>query len=269
MNDMFSIGQVAKIHRISIQTLRYYDRIDLLKPEHTDEKTGYRYYTEAQLETLETISYLKLLGMSLKDIKNYLNEGHVKNSKEQLKSHLKLVDEKIEELNYARKKIINKLNIIDKALLIDDFKVHEKYIGERNIIYKPLINGQDFTEFGMAIKDIYEMANEHYLEVKDEVGVTLEYEDVLKGKYESFSGLFLFTQDDDVSDIKKLPKGKYVCSYHRGKYKDTHKTFKKMLDYIKNKGYEVTGKVVEISLIDLLVAKDERNYITEIQIPVK
>lgn len=45
MTTIFSIGEIAKLFNISTQTLRLYDRIDLLKPSHINEETGYRYYS--------------------------------------------------------------------------------------------------------------------------------------------------------------------------------------------------------------------------------
>ena len=38
-----SIGQMAKLNHVSEQTLRLYDKMDLLKPIKLNEETGYRY----------------------------------------------------------------------------------------------------------------------------------------------------------------------------------------------------------------------------------
>ena len=42
---MLSIGEFSKICKVTVKTLRYYDRIGLLKPVHVDDMTGYRYYS--------------------------------------------------------------------------------------------------------------------------------------------------------------------------------------------------------------------------------
>lgn len=41
---MKSIGEFAKENGINPKTLRWYDQIDLLKPEYVDEQSGYRFY---------------------------------------------------------------------------------------------------------------------------------------------------------------------------------------------------------------------------------
>ena len=46
---MFKIGEFSKIAQVSGCLLRYYDDIDLFKPQHIDRWTGYRYYTADQL----------------------------------------------------------------------------------------------------------------------------------------------------------------------------------------------------------------------------
>jgi len=71
MDKKILIGEMAKIHNISTQTLRYYDSIGLLKPRHKDEENGYRYYDIEQFAQLDSILFLKKLGMPLKDIKKY------------------------------------------------------------------------------------------------------------------------------------------------------------------------------------------------------
>lgn len=45
MKKYFSIGETAKINNISIQALRHYDKIGILKPAYIDLNTNYRYYT--------------------------------------------------------------------------------------------------------------------------------------------------------------------------------------------------------------------------------
>ena len=54
MKDKFLIGELSKIFNISTDTLRHYDKIDLIKPEY-DEKNDYRYYSIRNLFKLSRI----------------------------------------------------------------------------------------------------------------------------------------------------------------------------------------------------------------------
>lgn len=74
--DIFTIGEFVQKSGVSIRTLRYYDSIDLLKPsDYTDG--GHRLYSKEDLILLQKIKSLQFLGLSLKDIKNLLEEHTV------------------------------------------------------------------------------------------------------------------------------------------------------------------------------------------------
>ena len=68
MKELFTIGEIGRLFELNIRTLRYYDEIGLLRPEKTDKKTGYRYYSTKQFERLNTIKYLRAMDMPLERI---------------------------------------------------------------------------------------------------------------------------------------------------------------------------------------------------------
>ncbi|QUI24542.1 MerR family transcriptional regulator [Vallitalea pronyensis] len=71
----FKIGEIADMYNTSIRALRLYDKMDLFKPEYTDEQTGYRYYTIDQFPVLNTILVFKSIGIRLIDIKKLMENG--------------------------------------------------------------------------------------------------------------------------------------------------------------------------------------------------
>ena len=66
---MFRIGQFSEMSKTTIKTLRYYDEVNLLKPEQVDTETGYRLYTTRQLVTLHRIRGLRQAGLSLDEVR--------------------------------------------------------------------------------------------------------------------------------------------------------------------------------------------------------
>lgn len=54
-----TVSELARLRNTTAETLRYYDRINLLKPEYVSEETGYRYYSIRQYEKLGTILELR------------------------------------------------------------------------------------------------------------------------------------------------------------------------------------------------------------------
>ncbi len=68
MQGLYSSGSFARKARVSLRTIRYYDKIDLLKPTRVDEN-GRRYYTDEDFTKLQQILTFKMLGFSLDEIK--------------------------------------------------------------------------------------------------------------------------------------------------------------------------------------------------------
>jgi DNA-binding transcriptional MerR regulator len=83
---MFRIGEFSRITRVTVDTLRYYDALDLLKPVNVDPFTGYRYYSARQFVSLNRILALKEVGFSLEEIARILQE---KLTNEELRGMLK------------------------------------------------------------------------------------------------------------------------------------------------------------------------------------
>ena len=65
---MIPIGKMAKVNNVSIEPLRLYDEMGLIKPIYIDGDTNYRYYDVNQTSILDLIRYLREMGMSIKDI---------------------------------------------------------------------------------------------------------------------------------------------------------------------------------------------------------
>lgn len=68
MQQFYSSGSFARKARVSLRTIRYYDKINLLKPTRVDDN-GRRYYTDEDFTRLQQILTFKMLGFSLDDIK--------------------------------------------------------------------------------------------------------------------------------------------------------------------------------------------------------
>ena len=69
---MMTIHELADFSGISVRTLHYYDKIDLLKPCCV-EQNGYRKYNEDSLRRLQQIMFYKEMDLKLKEIRNILN----------------------------------------------------------------------------------------------------------------------------------------------------------------------------------------------------
>jgi protein phosphatase len=65
---LLTIGEFARLSRLSPKALRLYDELGLLRPCRVDEWSGYRYYAPSQLEQARLVGWLRRLGMPLAQI---------------------------------------------------------------------------------------------------------------------------------------------------------------------------------------------------------
>ncbi|MDD5980551.1 MAG: MerR family transcriptional regulator, partial [Clostridium sp.] len=68
-----TIKEFARLCGCNPQTLRYYDRVELLKPVKVDEWSGYRFYDEEQALTFIKIKNLQIAGFTIDEIKGLLD----------------------------------------------------------------------------------------------------------------------------------------------------------------------------------------------------
>lgn len=69
---MIHINKVAELTGVTVRTLRYYDKIGLLKPASKTEG-GHRLYTNEEIKKLQQVQFLKKVGFPLQEIKHMLD----------------------------------------------------------------------------------------------------------------------------------------------------------------------------------------------------
>ncbi len=109
-----NIGQAAKHSKVSAKTIRYYESIGLIAPASRTE-SGYRTYSEKDVQTLSFIHHARSLGFSVKDVSMLLDLWrNQKRASADVKAlataHIAAVDRKIEELKRMRDTLLDLTN---------------------------------------------------------------------------------------------------------------------------------------------------------------
>jgi len=111
---MFRIGEFSQITRVTVDTLRYYDALGLLKPANVDPFTGYRYYSARQIMSLNRIVALKEVGFSLEEIARILEDKLTTDQlRGMLKAQLVRAESEIESAQSRRGRVLARLNTLD------------------------------------------------------------------------------------------------------------------------------------------------------------
>ena len=67
----YTVGELAKLARVSVRTLHHYDSIGLLQPSERSD-SGYRLYGRDDLDRLQQVLFFKELGFGLEDIREMM-----------------------------------------------------------------------------------------------------------------------------------------------------------------------------------------------------
>lgn len=271
MNGLFTIGEVSKLFDINIKTLRYYDEINLFKPIFIDKFNKYRYYSADQFEQLNTIMYLKALGMPLNKIKFHLSTRSIDNIRQLLEEQKKITVEKIKELQYIERKIENRLKQINYAINYDKLNIVEEIeFDERNIILlKEKIKCNKDLE--LSIRNLENKSRKKASIFNGKIGVSISKDNLKRKRFNEYDSIFSFTDGEEYNkQLRKiLPKGTYVTIRFNGNHKDSPSYYDKLLKYIEKNKYEIADDSIEIALIDFGLTTKKSEFITEIQILVK
>ncbi|BCN31280.1 MerR family transcriptional regulator [Anaeromicropila herbilytica] len=118
-NSYYSTGEFAKRAKVSIRTIRYYDKEGILKPTYINE-VGYRFYTDADFAKLQKIQTLKYLGFSLEEIIDLtINDNDYNYITKSFEMQLDLVRQKIEHLQLVEQSIIETSKYVQDKENID------------------------------------------------------------------------------------------------------------------------------------------------------
>lgn len=98
MEELRTVGELARLAGVSVRTLHHYDAIGLLSPSGRTA-AGYRAYSRAEVERLADILGYRGCGLSLADIAAVLDDG---DRAAHLRRQRDLLDERIEMLNRQR-----------------------------------------------------------------------------------------------------------------------------------------------------------------------
>lgn len=109
----YTSGEFARMANVSIRTIRYYDKQNILKPSFTSD-SGARFYSDTDFARLQQILLLKYLGFSLEDIQDMtINDTDYHFMLNSLNLQLKLVQDRIEQMQLVEKAIKDTASTIE------------------------------------------------------------------------------------------------------------------------------------------------------------
>lgn len=272
-HELFQIGDVARMFHLSVGSLRHYEKIGLVSPEYIDPETGYRYYSTRQFECLNTIRYLRVLDMPLSQIGSFLKNRDIARMQEMLLQQKEEVMRKQSELQRIEKKIDNRLRQLQAAIHSEKETIQVKKIGPRRIAWlrnNLSIHAYQEPDFETSIRAL-EQGQQDAVVFLGKVGVGISREQLLAGTYDQYDMVFLVLDHEDQYEgmSEELPEETCVTICFCGSHKDAPDYYRRLIDFISERGLQIAGFSKEITMIDFGITTDVSQFVTEIQIPVR
>lgn len=262
MKVRFRTGEMAKMYGVSKQTIIYYDKIGLYKPNFADPDTGYRYYTLAQCEVLDVILALKHLGMPLKEIKRYLATETLEGRMALLEEQEEQIADRLAVIERSRRRINSMIASFKSRMQLTPFEMGVRYIARRKMYSVPVQPPYDHYQLELAVKATYQDTIEAFDSGLHELLAITE--DGPNGeKLFRKIGVYVEKDGNDAAEA-----GDYAYIIHKGPYESIPESKEKLLAYVRKMNLVMTGPYIENVLMDSMAVSTESDYLVEVLVPV-
>lgn len=268
MKNYYSIGEVAKIFDVSIDTFRYYDKINLIKPFKISNNK-HRSYSITQFEMISTVILLKSSGMPLSKISEIINNEtpeimikELEKLKKDMKSRIlemKLLENRIDN-HLDNMKSINNLHEIEVVDLPEIWMLKNEFDESNNLDLQLIAD-----VMGTIGKDWISHANTF---------TTVSKESLLKGEFHTYK-LYGYVSEASLNvkskNVTILPKRKYITMIVKStcsNLTEMDNRYEELINYINKNGYQIIGDAIERGILDLL-GKDGYINFYKIYIPIE
>lgn len=262
-------GEFAKLMKVSKHTLFHYDDIGLFSPEEVGEN-GYRYYSIYQMETLDTILMLKKSGMSLLEIKDFMEHRNPDKFLKIFDAKQREINQEIARLQTMKEWMEQRKEKIQYMQNCDFSAIRKVHYAERYYLYEKMDENATDRDFFLKINKLIARMEEVNEDLDYDVAYLQMPKEIESGIYNGYhNAILLLRQKIPAADVQILPEGEYVAAYHVGHWENIGDTYKKLLNYIQEYNLETEGEYLEYYVVDNFIAKDIRDYVTEISIRIR
>jgi len=269
---MLTIGGFAQIGQVSPRMLRHYDELGLLRPEHVDAETGYRFYEISQLTRLHRLLALRDLGFSLEQIRDVVDD---KLSADQLRGMLRLRRAQVEQVVGEEQARLRRIEARLRALEGRDQMLAQDIVVKTT---QPLrVAEATGTAPGFGSENLAPIFGELYPRViahLERTGVrpglcVAWYEEADDGTVTVHAGLVIDDQKVQSRDgvgVRDLLVVEVASAVYRGSMDNVGPTYEALTRWIDDNGYRLVGRSRE--LYHAWRDGDQSQNVTEIQLPV-
>ncbi len=268
----FTAGEMAQLQGISKQTLLFYDKKGVFSPAFVDPKNGYRYYSAAQLPTLDTILMLKEIGFSLSEIRTYLDGRNGVGTVVYMEEQKRLIEDEITQKKRIVKRLSKKIETLRALQAGKDTFTFETQPQPQYLAVQPVAQPRTLFDIDLATKQLLLCCADAQQSYEYLLGVMVPVDSILRGAYTAaeYAFLPLFERPKNVRGaflVHKKSSGEYLRGYHQGTYETIGETYDRMVGFLRQNGLSPCGYSYEYCVLDSFTSRSPQEYVTQIHLP--
>lgn len=264
----FRTGEFAVLCGVKKDTLLHYDHIGILKPEKIHE-TGYRYYSVKQFYTFDLITALKRLGMSLQEIKSYLDQRNPDSFLSLLRQQqiaLEQERKRLESMDLLLRETIRATQLAQDA--IPGRICAEPCSAEYYVAFKaPDYAHYDEPQFLLRSRSLLSWARENG-SISFPLGDIVTRKRLEQGSFVEDYYYCRVSPERELDNVLVKPAGTYAVLYHKGSYETLEKAYKTLVHWILEQGYPIIGNLYEEDLLHFMSTSDPKHYVMKISVQI-
>ena len=258
---LYTSGAFAKLTGVNKRTLHYYNDIGLFCPAVVGEN-GYHYYTCFQAAQLELILTLRNVGLSIEDIRSYM-DGSPERSFAQILSEKKAyIDRSIEQLLEIKGFLQRKSDQWELGMKAEHGAVEEIYLPERQVLLSGAITGA-YDEEDFAVASEFSLRLKKRFGLYDNFGSRISVENIERRAWNQYDAFFAYGREGACDE--RLPAGTHLRAFCIGGWDQLRGVYERILNYAADRGLRLTGYAYEEGLNEMSVRQRE-DYITMITV---
>lgn len=278
-DQTYTIGHVSRICGISIQTLRYYDKLGLICPSRTDSFTQYRYYSNMDILLVKIVQDLKGYRFSLEEIGNILKRKGIEGLTEALEGKRQETLVEIERLQSTvafmdrRLEQLDSLRGLNQKLSYGGLLIELKQMAERTVAFERRRAECSMEASIVRFTQLFDKLDANDLTAQGPI-MTIYHENLLTfNRMDSDIEVCipLLSGVPDHPFLRTLPGGAYITATYSGPPNENSckNVYRHLLEWMDYHGYAECGSAIEQYVIDLSQMRDPSEFIVELQIPVR
>ena len=259
MKDLYTVQEFSELTGVTASKLRYWADIGIFSPIKRDSDNNYRYYSIAQIPTLNFLSVLSDLEIPLKVIAELRKERDPENLLRLLDKKERQIDMELLLLRMRSSIIHARQELIRYGLKIDENEISVLDREDKAMVLWERNEYQEDDTFINPLASFITKAGEYHINLDFPIG---GYWDDMESYIKDPARPQNFLSIDPIgTHIRKA--GKYLVGFARGYYAEMGDLPERMAEYARKNNLIISGPVYVIYLHDEICMREPSQYLAQ------